>query len=119
MDLMDLAKMREHLSRAFGEHAQGPGRAQETHQGDRMTPFEEYKALQVQSERAIAAKNAENARLREALQGLVDRLDEIHAHPAYNGMISSYHVHGGVYDGPSWEEPLERARAVLGHAPHD
>jgi hypothetical protein len=51
--------------------------------------------------------------LRAALQGLVDRLDQIHADPAYKSVWTSYHVHGGRYDGPTYVEALARARAAL------
>jgi hypothetical protein len=52
--------------------------------------------------------------VRAALKGLVDKLDEIAAHPAFKGVWTLYHVHGGVYDGPNWVEALERARKALG-----
>ena len=51
--------------------------------------------------------------VRAALQGLVDRLDEIHADPAYKSVWTSYYVHGGRYDGPTYVEALARARAAL------
>ena len=49
----------------------------------------------------------------EALRALVDRLEEIHAHPAFKGVWTLYHVHGGVYDGPTWVEELKRAKKAL------
>lgn len=52
--------------------------------------------------------------VRAALKGLVEKLDEIAAHPAFKGVWTLYHVHGGVYDGPNWVEALERARKALG-----
>ena len=52
----------------------------------------------------------------DALRGLVDRLDEISAHPAFQSVWTLHHVHGGVYDGPNWVEALERARKALEEA---
>lgn len=55
-------------------------------------------------------------RLREAnaaLQSLVDRLDEIHADPAYKSVWTSYMIHGGRYEGPTYVDALARARAAL------
>ena len=52
-------------------------------------------------------------RLREALQGLVDRLDEIHADPAYKSVWTVNQIHVGPYTGPTYVEALARARAAL------
>jgi len=51
--------------------------------------------------------------LREALQGLVDRLDEIAANDEFKSVWTLHHVHGGRYAGPTWVDALERARAAL------
>ena len=60
--------------------------------------------------------NAAIARLREmreALEGLVDRLDQIHDDPAYRSVWTSYMIHGGRYDGPTYVDALARAREAL------
>jgi hypothetical protein len=57
--------------------------------------------------------NDETTRLREALQGLVDRLDEIHANPAYKSVWTVNQLHAGPYTGPTYVEALARARAAL------
>ena len=51
--------------------------------------------------------------MRAALEGLVNRLDEIHADPAYKSVWTSYYVHGGRYRGPTYVDALARARAAL------
>jgi len=60
-----------------------------------------------------ALVEARTAPLRAALQGLVDRLDEIHADPAYQSVWTSYMIHGGRYQGPTYVDALARARAAL------
>ena len=52
-------------------------------------------------------------KLREALQGLVDRLDEISADPEFRSVWTLHMVHVGNYRGPNWVDALERARAAL------
>ena len=59
---------------------------------------------------------AKTAPLREALQGLVDRLDEIAANDEFKSVWTLHYVHGGVYRGPNWVDALERARAALNEA---
>jgi hypothetical protein len=54
--------------------------------------------------------------LRAALEGLVDRLEEIHADPAYKSVWTMYYVHGGRYHGPTYVEALARAKAELRRA---
>ena len=54
-----------------------------------------------------------NARLAQALNGLVDRLDETNASPEFKSVWTLHHVHGGRYAGPTWVDALERARAAL------
>jgi hypothetical protein len=54
--------------------------------------------------------------VRAALQGLVDRLDEINANSAFKNVWTMHHVHGGDYRGPTWVDALERARAALNGA---
>ena len=62
------------------------------------------------------ALRARVAKLEAALGGLVERLDEINAHPEFKSVWTLHHVHGGRYSGPNWVEPLEAARAVLSEA---
>ena len=57
------------------------------------------------------------AKLEAALKGLVERLDEINAHPEFKSVWTLHYVHGGRYGGPSWVEPLEAARIALEEAP--
>ena len=52
-------------------------------------------------------------RLREALQALVEKLDEIAADRGFQSIFTLYAVHGGDYRGPNWLDALSRARAVL------
>jgi hypothetical protein len=55
----------------------------------------------------------------EALKGLVDRLDEIAAHPEFKSVWTLHAVHGGDYRGPNWVDALERARSALCLAAHN
>jgi len=59
---------------------------------------------------------AENARLREALAALVNRLDEIHADPAYKSVWTVHQIHVGPYRGPTYVEALARAHEALDEA---
>ena len=58
---------------------------------------------------------AEIERLNEALAELVNRLDEIHADPAYQSVWTIHQIHAGPYRGPTYVEALARARAALEH----
>jgi hypothetical protein len=51
--------------------------------------------------------------LREALEGLVNRLDEIHADPAYKSVWTVHQIHVGPYRGPTYVDALARAREAL------
>lgn len=64
---------------------------------------------------ATAADARENAvdGLREALEHLVSRLDEVHRSPKYEGVWTVNQLHCGPYDGPTYASELENARAVL------
>jgi hypothetical protein len=55
--------------------------------------------------------------LRAALKALVDRIDFIDTHPEFKSVWTIYYVHGGVYGGPNWAEPLEAARKLLKAGP--
>lgn len=61
---------------------------------------------------AMSAYNP-NDRLREALEALVNKLDECEA-PLRN-IMSVYYAHGHVYNGPSYFNELEQARAARSH----
>lgn len=61
----------------------------------------------------IKAKDAEIARLRVALKGLVDRLDYVHNDPAYASVWALNQLHNGPYRGPTYTADLEKARATL------
>jgi hypothetical protein len=62
---------------------------------------------------------SENGRLRRALRGLVDKLDEIAADPEFKTVWalshshSHSHSHGLAYHGPNWVEALAAARTAL------
>ena len=51
--------------------------------------------------------------LREALRGLVDRLDLIAADHEFQGVWTLHMIHGGIYSGPNWVDALARAREAL------
>jgi hypothetical protein len=57
------------------------------------------------------------AKLEAALSGLVYRLDEIHEDLAYKAVWTSYMLHGGRYQGPTYVDALAEARAALKDAP--
>lgn len=57
--------------------------------------------------------------LHQALKGLVDRLDEIHADPAYRSVWTINQIHAGPYTGPTYVEALARARAALEEPKND
>lgn len=65
------------------------------------------------SDEVIIALIDELERVREALKGLVDRLDEIHADPVYKSVWTVNQIHAGPYTGPTYVEALARARAAL------
>jgi hypothetical protein len=52
------------------------------------------------------------AETREALAGLVARLDEMEK-PLTNACVVA-HIHGIPYSGPTWADPLDRAKKALG-----
>lgn len=59
------------------------------------------------------AKAARLEALREALRGLVRRLDEIHADGRYKAVWEISQLHVGPYIGPTYVEALNAARAAL------
>jgi hypothetical protein len=65
------------------------------------------------SEDEIAAVIGRMRELNEALEGLVNRLDEIAADPEFKSVWTLHHVHGGDYRGPTWVDALAKARAAL------
>lgn len=56
---------------------------------------------------------AEYTKVRDALAGLVGRLDEIHADPAYRSVWTMSQIHGGPYNGPTYTAELASAREAL------
>jgi hypothetical protein len=52
-------------------------------------------------------------RVREALQRLVDRLDQIADDPDFKTMATLYYTHLGDCRGPNWADALKEARAAL------
>jgi hypothetical protein len=61
---------------------------------------------------------AQNAELVAALEGLVNRLDEIHDDPAYRSVWTISQMHIGPYRGPTYVDALDNARAALAAAGH-
>lgn len=57
-------------------------------------------------------ENKEN-QYREALQALVNKLDEISKHSSFVGVFQNAWIHGQVYNGPTWEPELKNARKTL------
>jgi hypothetical protein len=55
----------------------------------------------------------EPTQLRDALQSLVDRLDQIHDDPAFKSVRTVNQANVGPYTGPTYVEALDQARAVL------
>jgi len=49
-------------------------------------------------------------------EALVKRLDTVHADPAYMGVWTLYHVHGGRYDGPQYHTEVDALRAAIAKA---
>lgn len=47
------------------------------------------------------------------LRTLIDRLDEIHEHPAYRSVWTINQIHVGPYSGPTYEAELKAARDYL------
>lgn len=52
----------------------------------------------------------------EALNGLVRRLDEIHADPTYQSVWTLNHLHNGPYKGPQYADELAAARRAAQEA---
>jgi hypothetical protein len=70
---------------------------------------EEEAALDVDYDRATPAPS--EARVREALEKLADKLDAMEA--PVNGCIGVSAAHGFFYKGPNWAQELKAARAAL------
>ncbi len=65
-------------------------------------------------ERELAASQAEVERLREALAGLVEKLDVVHGDSRYESVWAIAQLHGGVpYSGPTYTAELATARAAI------
>ncbi len=61
----------------------------------------------------IAALKVERDGLRMGLKGLVDRLDYVHADPAYRSVWTVNQLHTGPYTGPTYVVDLEKARHIV------
>lgn len=62
----------------------------------------------------MAALRADNARLRGALDKLVNKLDAIAADPQFTGVFVTAHARSGVqYQGPNLVQEIKQARAAL------
>jgi hypothetical protein len=55
----------------------------------------------------------ENARLKDGLRKLVDKLDAVNADPQYGAAWTLYYSHGGHYKGPDYHEELVSAKELL------
>lgn len=51
--------------------------------------------------------------LEKLARALVDRLDLVHEHSSYKAVWTLHSVHGGVYNGPTYEYELDSLRAFL------
>lgn len=62
----------------------------------------------------IAAANPQRIiELCEALEGLIQKLDAVHADPKYMTVWQIAQLHQGPYDGPKYTDELARARRAL------
>ena len=62
----------------------------------------------------LVASQAEVERLREALAGLVEKLDVVHGDSRYESVWAIAQLHGGVpYSGPTYTAELATARAAI------
>jgi hypothetical protein len=65
---------------------------------------------------SVRAK-ADAARLREALEALVDRIDFVSQHDEYRAVWECAQLHRGPYRGPTYESAFNAARTTLASAP--
>lgn len=49
----------------------------------------------------------------QALENLVNKVEDIDAHPSFKGMQSLYYIHGFKYDGPNWKAEIDTAKELL------
>ncbi|MBL0304398.1 MAG: hypothetical protein IPQ23_22355 [Cytophagaceae bacterium] len=66
---------------------------------------------------SVRAK-ADAARLREAMEALVDRIDFVSQHDEYRAVWECAQLHRGPYRGPTYEHAFNAARAALVSAPN-
>lgn len=85
--------------------------------------------IQISEERYQQLINAENTlkdlgnrkprltpvskKYKEALQKLVNKVEEVGTHPSFIGMFQIAYAHGFKYDGPSFHLELTEAKKVL------
>lgn len=56
--------------------------------------------------------------VKDAATALLARMQEIEASPAYQGVWATAHVHGAIYNGPTWEAERNRLDTLLASRPH-
>jgi hypothetical protein len=52
-------------------------------------------------------------RYRNALEKLVDKIEEVCDHDSFKGVFEVSYIHGFKYDGPTFTESLKEAKALL------
>lgn len=52
-------------------------------------------------------------RLRDCLEALVNKLEQVHQSDSYQGVAMIAAIHGFVYDGPTYAEELKAAKELL------
>lgn len=70
-------------------------------------------AWEAGAEHAHGVSQAHIRQLREALEGLVRRLEVVHEDSAYKAVWTSYHIHHGTYRGPQYTLEFESAQQAL------
>jgi hypothetical protein len=65
----------------------------------------------------ITKRVEEELSARAALRALIDRLDLVHEDERYKSVWMMYMIHGGRYDGPTYEQELRDAKRALGDQP--
>lgn len=63
--------------------------------------------------RLMLSAQSESRRLREALEALVKKLDEVDASASLKSVFLLAHIHGLDYTGPKYDQEVIAARAAL------